>query len=145
MGDASFHTASRLRASVANSQQQAQPTALFTAHYGSNECYKTDTKCYKTGIAASAPALTIDTFPQGAPVNQTADDDFRVSSDDRVARLRRLAAAKGMVLSKAYARNAQDPNFSLYLLADAKTNSLVFPHQGQFTTLDEIEEFLGVR
>jgi len=50
-----------------------------------------------------------------------------------------------MVLSKAYARNSQDPNYSLYLLADAKTNSLIFPHQGQFTTLDEIEEFLASR
>jgi len=78
-------------------------------------------------------------------VNPTTHDSFRVSSDDRVARLRRTAAAKGMVLSKAYARNSQDPNYSLYLLADAKTNSLIFPHQGQFTTLDEIEEFLASR
>jgi hypothetical protein len=73
-------------------------------------------------------------------VNQTT-----VSSNDRVARLRRIAAATGMVLETAYARNAQDPNFSLYLLADARTNSLVFPHQGEFTTLDEIEEFLASR
>jgi hypothetical protein len=109
------------------------------------ECYKTDTKCYKTGIAAASPALTINMFPQGAPVNQTAGDGFTISRDERVARVRRAAAAKGMVLSKAYARSVEDPNYSLYLLADARTNSLVFPHQGQFTTLEAIEEFLTTR
>ena len=69
----------------------------------------------------------------------------RMSSDNKVARVSRTAAAKGMVLSKAYARSPQDPNFSLYLLADTQTNSLVYPHQGEFTTLDEIEEFLATR
>lgn len=55
---------------------------------------------------------------------------------------RRAAAKEGMSLLKAYARNGADPNFERYLLADPRTNSIVFPHRGLFTTLEEIEEFL---
>ena len=66
----------------------------------------------------------------------------QIAPPDREALARKAAAREGLGLLKAYARNRLDPNFGLYLLADPRTNSIVFPPQGLFTTLDDIEEYL---
>ena len=66
-----------------------------------------------------------------------------MATDIRETRARKAAARQGLILMKAYARDKKDRNFGLYLVANAGTNTPVFPLDGEFTTLGRIESYLS--
>ena len=66
-----------------------------------------------------------------------------MATDIRETRARKAAARQGMILMKAYARDKKDRNYGLFLLANAGSNTPVFPSDGEFTTLGRIEAYLS--
>ena len=66
-----------------------------------------------------------------------------MATDIRETRARKAAARQGLILMKAYARDKKDRNFGLFLLANAGSNTPVFPSDGEFTTLGRIESYLS--